>query len=202
MIARVDTICAARILNSNRSPMTPACLLTAWSNHEGELRGYLRHRMGNAQDAEDLLQEVFLKALRQGARFCAVHNARAWLFQVARNALADRLRVAHEQIPLPDELPTPDTEAPPRVDDLAQCLPRVLAELSETDRLAITLCDIEGRSQQALAEQLGISLPGAKSRIQRARTRLQRHLVEACQVRFDDDGKVCCLTPRTDNSVP
>jgi RNA polymerase sigma-70 factor (ECF subfamily) len=176
--------------------MTPPCLLTAWSSHEGELRGYLRHRLGTPQDADDLLQEVFLKALRQGARFCSVDNARAWLFQVARNTLADRLRVAREHIPLPDELPIPEVEPSPRVDDLAQCLPRVLAELSEADREAITWCDIDGLSQQALADRLGISLPGAKSRIQRARVRLQKRLVESCKVRFDDDGKVCCFTPR------
>jgi RNA polymerase sigma-70 factor, ECF subfamily len=48
--------------------------------------------VGNHQDAEDLLQNVFLKALRQGRRFCSVENGRAWLFQVARNALADGLR--------------------------------------------------------------------------------------------------------------
>ncbi len=177
---------------------TPSCLLNAWSAHEGELRGYLRHRMRNADDAEDLLQEVFLKALRQGGRFCDIGNARAWLFQVARNALADRLRVGREQVPLPsdDELamPTRDESAP--VEDLSQCLPRVLAELSADDRLAITLCDLSGAPQQALADQLGISLPGAKSRIQRARTRLRNRLLAACKVKFDQTGKVCGFTPR------
>ena len=44
----------------------------------------------------------------------------------------------------------------------------MLAELSEADRLALTLCDIEGQPQQALADVLGLSLPGAKSRLQRA----------------------------------
>lgn len=81
-------------------------------------------------------------------------------------------------------------------DDLSQCLPRVLSELSAEDRLAITLCDIEGHSQQVLAERLGISLPGAKSRIQRARLRLREQLVTACKVSFDDNGEVCCFVPR------
>ncbi|MGC1518341.1 MAG: RNA polymerase subunit sigma-70, partial [Azonexus sp.] len=43
---------------------------------------------------------------------------------------------------------------------------------------------------------LGISLPGAKSRIQRARKRLRNRLVKACQVTFDDQGEVCCFVPR------
>jgi RNA polymerase sigma-70 factor (ECF subfamily) len=171
------------------------CLLSAWERHERELLGYLRHRLADAAEAEDLLQEVFLKALRQGAAFCSVANPRAWLFQVARNAMADHLRGAKCHVALPDDLAMPETRSD-AVDDLTGCLPRVLAELSEEDRLAITLCDVEGLSQQALAAHLGLSLPGAKSRVQRARARLRARLIEACQVRFDDNGQVCCFTPR------
>jgi RNA polymerase sigma-70 factor (ECF subfamily) len=177
--------------------MSPPCLLDAWSIHEAELRGYLRHRLGDDQEAKEALQDIFLKALRQGWRFCGVENARAWLFQVARNTLADRLRAHRDHLPLPEDLPAPDSQATVPLDDLAQCLPRVLAELSESDRLALTLCDLEGQPQQVLADRLGLSLPGAKSRLQRARARLRQRLVNACQVRFDDSGRVCCFTPRT-----
>jgi len=60
------------------------CLTSAWTLHAGELRGWLRHRVGDDALADDLLQDLFLKALRQGERFCDLHNARAWLFEVAR----------------------------------------------------------------------------------------------------------------------
>jgi len=176
--------------------MTVPCLLTAWSSHVSELRGYLRHRANLQDEADDLLQEVFIKAMRQDALFCSIENPRAWLFQVARNALADRLRCAREHIPLPEDVPAPKPDEHPVVDDLSQCLPRVLSELSAEDRLAITLCDIEGHSQQVLADRLGISLPGAKSRVQRARQRLREQLVTACKVTFDDNGEVCCFVPR------
>lgn len=175
---------------------TPPCLLNAWSSHAPELKRYLDHRLGDADEAADLLQDAFIKALRQGRGFCAVRNPRAWLFQVARNTLTDRLRAQREHLPLSEDLPAPADTPPSPLDRLAECLPRVLAELSEADRLALTLCDIEGQPQQVLADRLGLSLPGAKSRLQRARTRLQRRLVEACQVRFDEQGRVCCFTPR------
>jgi predicted DNA-binding protein (UPF0251 family) len=64
----------------------------------------------------------------------------------------------------------------------------VSVELGADDRLAITFCDIDGGSQQALAEHLGISLSGAKSRIQRARQRLKQKMEKGCQVRFDETG--------------
>lgn len=176
--------------------MAVPCLLTAWQAHVGELRAYLHRHGAPADEVDDVLQEVFIKALRQDAKFCRIENARAWLFEVTRNALLDRLRRSREHVELPADIPAPGVEAAPVVDALSQCLPRVLAELSAADRLAITLCDLEGQTQQVLAERLGISLPGAKSRLQRARRRLRAQLVSACQVRFDADGEVCCFVPR------
>jgi len=181
--------------------MNVPCLMAAWSACEAELRGYLCHRLGHLEDAEELLQEVFIKAMRQGEQFCGVDNPRAWLFQVARNALADRWRLSHQHLPLPDDLAAPSPDGASPVDDLSQCLPRVLAELSAEDRLAITFCDIEGRSQQELAEHLGLSLSGAKSRLQRARQRLKQKMETGCQVRFDETGAVCDFTPRPPLSV-
>ncbi len=171
------------------------CLMTAWHWHEAELRGWLRHRLGNAVDAEDLLQDVFLKAMRQGERFCAIVNARAWLYEVARNALADRLRLAHNTVELPEGL-SADIEEAAAVDSLAACLPRVLSELSPEDREAITLCDLERLPQEEYARRKGLSLPGAKSRVQRARKRLREQLTQSCQVHLDAAGQVSDFVPR------
>lgn len=171
------------------------CLLQAWRSHESELRAWLRHRLDNAVDAEDILQDLFLKAMRQGDRFCAIENARAWLFDVARNLAADRLRVARQMVELPDDLTAETTEAA-TVDNLVACLPRVLSELSEEDREAITLCDLEGLTQHEYAQRKGLSLPGAKSRVQRARRRLRERLTAACQVTLDSSGQVADFVPR------
>ena len=171
------------------------CLMSAWHRHEAELRAWLRGRMGNQHDAEDMLQELFLKALRQDKKFCEIGNARAWLFEVARNAIADRLRLKKDQVELPDDL-LAETDAPLPVDTLAACLPRALAELDADDREALTLCDLDGLNQADYAHMKGLTLPGAKSRVQRARKRLREHLSQACQVRFDEAGKVCCFVPR------
>lgn len=170
------------------------CLMRAWDAHESELRAWLRRRLDNAHDAEDMLQDLFVKAMRQDRKFCELANARAWLFEVARNALADRLRVKRELIELPEDLTAEHEELPP-VDSLAACLPRVLATLAEDDREAITRCDLEGMSQQDYAQFKNLSLPGAKSRVQRARKRLREELTRACNVRFDEAGNVCCFKP-------
>lgn len=173
-----------------------ACITRAWRAHQAELRTFLAHRAGSAADADDLLQEIFLKAMRQGEAFCGLDHPRAWLFQVARNLLVDRLRLTREQVPLPEDLLADPDPASAPVDLLSHCLPRVLSELAPEDRDAVTLCDIHGMSQRDYAARFGLSLPAAKSRVQRARLRLRAHMAEVCQVSFDEDGKVCCFVPR------
>lgn len=172
------------------------CILDAWQRHEGELRRFLRHRSGDDTVAEDLLQEVFLRALRQPNGLCGIDNPRAWLFRTARNLLIDRLRLNRELVPLPEELAWQAPEETSVVDSLAQCLPRVLACLSTQDREAIELCDIAGMSQGDYARRLGLSLSAAKSRVQRARMRLKARLSESCRVRYDETGRVCCFEPQ------
>jgi RNA polymerase sigma-70 factor (ECF subfamily) len=142
-----------------------------------------------------MLQELFLKALRQRERFCAIVNARAWLFEVARNALADRLRVKRHLVDLPPDLTAAGDETPV-VGGLAACLPRVLSELDAEDREAITWCDLDGLPQAQYAHRKGLSLAGAKARVQRARKRLRARLTQACQVRFDETGHVSDFVPR------
>ena len=175
------------------------CVAAAWRAHGGELRGYLRHRVADVEVAEDLLQEVFVKAMRQGSNFCVLENPRAWLFQVTRNALVDRLRSTHPQVSLSDELaesslPEPETTAP--VDALAGCLARTLGELAPEDAAILRACDIDGQTQRAYALAHDLSLPATKSRLLRARRRLRERLTKVCQVQFEPDGSVCGHVPR------
>lgn len=172
-----------------------ACVLEAWHDNEPALRVWLRRHAGDDALGDDLLGDVFLKAIRAGDRFCAVEDARAWLFQVARTTQIDRLRTSRDLVPIPETLAAPAEEARP-VYTLASCLPRALSELPPDDADALRRCDLEGMTQAEYARQVGISLPGAKSRLQRARRRLKEHLTTACKVRLDERGDVCCFVPR------
>ena len=172
-----------------------ACAANAWLEHQSEIKGYLMHRLADPATAADLLQDIFLKALRQGERFCTLDNRRAWLFQVARNALADHLRLAKANVPLPEDLADEEPVIAP-VDALAGCIEQVLSELPEGDRDLLRRCDLEGMKLQDYADAHGLGLPAVKSRIQRARRRMRDTLIRRCQVRFDDVGQVCCHAPR------
>jgi RNA polymerase sigma-70 factor (ECF subfamily) len=171
-----------------------ACVSRAWTAHEAELRGFLRHRLGDEHAAEDLLQDTFIKAMRAGQGFCSLDNPRAWLFRVARNAMTDRFRGAKALEPLEqhaESLTLVETDPAPPVDELTSCLARVISELAPEDADVLRACEIEGLTQRAFAESRGLSLAAVKSRLLRARQRLRDRMALACRVQFDpDDGRV------------
>lgn len=175
------------------------CLISAWRQHQGELLGWLARQLADRETAHDLLQDVFLKALRQGPAFCDVNNARAWLFEVARNTLTDHHRRqppvdgwSPEQL---DQLPQPD-ESTPVVDQLTGCLCRVLGELEASDADIIRQCDLHGVRQQDYATQHGLSLPATKARLRRARERLRVAMTLGCQIQSLPGGGVSDFVPR------
>ena len=171
------------------------CVLRAWTAHESELHNYLRHRSKDAHQADDLLQEVFVKAMQQGKQFCTLDNERAWLFQVARNALVDQFRLGRDVTELPDDLPQPEISREP-IQALSACVARVLSELTPEDRDIIEQCDLEGVKQKDYAAAQKLSLPAVKSRLLRARERMRARMSTACQVRFDEQGRVQGHVPR------
>jgi RNA polymerase sigma-70 factor (ECF subfamily) len=167
------------------------CVLDAWRAHETELHAFLIGQVRDPALADDLLQDVFLKAVREGARFCGLDSPRAWLFQVTRHLVIDRYRVRKPTVPVADALPAPESAVTP-VEALSACLEHALQALDDDDRDVVQRCDIDGQAQRAYAEAHGLSVPAVKARIQRARARLRHRLIERCGVRFDADGHVCC----------
>lgn len=179
---------------------TRPCLMQAWAKHRVELMQWFSHRTQDSHTAQDLHQEVFLKAMAQGEKFCSVVNARAWLFAVAHNILADQHR---HKVPVelwPQEALedfSEPTQGAPVVEQLTGCLGRVLTELDATDADIIRRCDLDGMTQQAYAEANGLGLPATKARLRRARERLRMQLTQSCQVQVSPNEGVLDFVPRS-----
>lgn len=166
------------------------CVLGAWRAHERELKRFLQRRMRDPDTAEDLLHEIFLKAMEAGQGFCRLDNPRAWLFRVARNAAIDFERRQRDTVST-DELPSASVERDP-VEALEQCLAYNLSQLRPEEQDIIRHCDLQGLRQAEFASTRNLTLPAAKARLLRARQRLRELMMRNCQVRFDDQGRVCC----------
>ena len=145
----------------------------------------------DAADADDLVQETFLRAYRSWHTFQPGSDARRWLFTICRNAfLRSRERERHT---VPLEESEAESLAGHRMQrellqagvgdvitriDLAPALTRALDDLAEPYRSAVMLVDVEDQSYDAAAEVLGVPIGTVRSRLFRGRRLLQRSLLE------------------------
>lgn len=171
------------------------CAEAAWHAHEAELRRYIAKNVSDVDLAEDIIQETFLRAMVQGQSFCTLESPRAWLFQVSRNLLTDHWRKQRRRGALPEDFESTWAE-PEHVDEpldgLLDCIEPNLRYLSSSDESIIRACDLNHQTVQHYANEHGLTLSAAKSRLLRARTRLRTSMIARCGVQFDESQNVCC----------
>jgi len=145
----------------------------------------------DASDAEDLVQETFLRAYRQWHSFQPGTDCKRWLSQICRNLMVDAKRKALRETPTPDE----ELEALSAADahitamaagvgdmyarmDLGPAILAAIAGLEPVFKEVVVLSDIEDLSYDEIAARLSIPIGTVRSRLFRARRRLQEELVE------------------------
>jgi RNA polymerase sigma-70 factor (ECF subfamily) len=179
-------------------PLNSPSLESIWNVYYCRLLAFLRRRVANEAEAEDLLQEVFLRVHQHLCCLPQPEKMDSWIYQIARNLITDHYRKRRETEELPDDLRAEEefTEEDSQA-ELALSLKEMVGELPEPYRDAILLTEYQGLSQVELAGRLGLSVSAAKSRVQRAREKLRDLLLACCHVELDRRGKVidyyaCC----------
>ena len=157
---------------------------TIWNESSARLRQFIRARVADPATAEDILQDVFLKFQSRLDEFQDPAKVQGWLFLVARNAIIDHYRTRKPTSELPETLPAELPENPIEIEELKRVFRHIIGGLPEPYREALVLTEFEGLTQVALAKRLGISLSGAKSRVQRGRELLKERLLDACHREF------------------
>jgi RNA polymerase sigma-70 factor (ECF subfamily) len=175
-----------------------------WNGFHGALRSFIARRMDNPADAEDALQEVFIRVQRSIGEVEAEDRIDAWLYQITRNVIADHYRspaarrnkadaAELEELPAPADEPN---EAPVALRGLSKCLRPFVNALPEIYRDALVLTELEGKTQAAAAEELGISLAAMKGRVRRGRALLKESFLDCCKIDLDARGAVVDFRPR------
>jgi RNA polymerase sigma-70 factor (ECF subfamily) len=155
------------------------------------LVGVMHHLVGNADEAEDLAQEVFLRVYRTRKKYRPRAKFSTWLFTIANNlalnALRDRKRrpVLPLEVQQSGEAPTPAAPAqmrdqPPthslQQQELAAVIRTALDGLNERQRVAIVLNKFEDMNYADISEVMGLSTKAVKSLLSRARVKLREAL--------------------------
>ncbi|HVM13906.1 MAG TPA: sigma-70 family RNA polymerase sigma factor, partial [Egibacteraceae bacterium] len=152
---------------------------------------------GDADDAADLTQDVFVRVYRNLDRY-QPGTFDGWLYRITKNLFLDhvRRRKRLRLEALPDEewrAPASDDPGPAELVDrrtLEARLERGLAELSADFRLAVVLCDVEGLSYDEISEATGWPTGTVRSRIHRARKQLRDFLEREAADHANDLGSI------------
>jgi RNA polymerase sigma-70 factor, ECF subfamily len=176
--------------------MTAAEIDTIYIEFHNSLRSFILSRVSDAQAAEDILQEVFIRihSNLQGLRDQS--KLRSWIYQISRNAIIDYYRREVITEELPEALPAWEDVTPDASEELATTLGAFLRCLPEKYEEALLMTEYQGLTQKDMAERLGLSLSGAKSRVQRAREKLKEALLDCCHFEMDNRGGILTYTPR------
>jgi len=158
-----------------------------WQEHKSRMRAYIARRVRDQDAVDDILQDVFLKTHTSLHTVKSHGSITAWLYRVAANAIIDHYRAQKPWDELPEELAAPEAEHN-YMAELAGCLRPLITDLPETYQSALILSELEGLPQKEVAARLGISLSGAKSRVQRGREKLREGLLRCCDIETGRSG--------------
>jgi len=160
-----------------------------WYQYHQKLLSFIKQKVGN-DVAEDILQDVFVKIHTQVDSLKESNKLESWLFQVTRNTIVDYYRSRKPMEALTDWLKQKNINDDEKTrKELSLCLEPMVKMLPDKYKKAIQLSEIEGKTQQEVARLEGISLSGAKSRVQRGRKLLKEILNDCCQIEINRNNQ-------------
>lgn len=173
-----------------------------YAEHHARILRYLT-RMVGAQDAEDLAQEVFIRAAKAYDGFRHEAKIETWLYRIATHVAVDRLRgtALRRETMLGEELgevAEDGREAGSTLEEKTlrraanECIRNVIYGLPENYRTPLILSELEGFTNREIAEILDVSLDTVKIRLHRAKDKLKKALLDACQFSRDERNELTC----------
>jgi RNA polymerase sigma-70 factor (ECF subfamily) len=178
-----DSSRSAAIEVVERDPAIPEVLQALVDNHARFL-AFLERRVGSRDEAEDILQEAFVRSLDHASSLGSSASATAWFYRVLRNAITDHYRRQDTRGRALDRLAaeTEDSNAPDGELEavVCQCILSLVETLKPEYGAAIRRVDLDGLSVRDFATEAGVTPGNAGVRLHRAREALGRQLARSC----------------------
>lgn len=163
-----------------------------WSEFHAELRAYIVGKTQQEADADDILQDIFVKIIRHIDKVNQARHVRHYIYGMVRNALNDyyrQQRQPSDEAEL-ERLAAEDESSQLNATIAACCVRPFIHQLPAPYRDALLMTEFQEISQKELAENLGISYSGAKSRVQRGKEKLKGLILDCCAYQSDAYGNL------------
>lgn len=173
----------------------------AWSEFHKKLRAYVRRRV-NGGAVDDVVSDILLRLVRSQDKMDGAINPMAWVYRVAANVITDHYRKSAREKKLLEKVSLEGATLAALADpedsssSLALCLVPLIKSLPAPYEQALMLTDIDGLSQVEASRQLGLSVSGMKSRVQRGRQKLRTLLTHCCDIEINRRGNIVDYIPR------
>ncbi len=178
-----------------------------WNDFHKELRSFIVKKVHNQSDADDILQDVFVKIIRNSDKVNQADNIRHYFYGIVKNTINDYFRNNQRTISLEDIPELTNTEIPEFLSHeetnslnttISECCVKpFINKLPDNYKNALLISEFEGVSQKELARKLNISYSGAKSRVQRGKQQLKKLILDCCAYESDVYGNL--IEPESKN---
>jgi RNA polymerase sigma-70 factor, ECF subfamily len=179
---------------------------TIYKQFHSDLLGYVKSKVRSREDAEDILQNVFIKISSNIGKLTEEVKLKNWIFTITRNAIIDyyRANASKKKVAVPGELDQSILQAddPDPTKGLDQCMSSMISLLPEEYRDIIIDSEIKGIRQKDLADKYEMAYPSMRSRVQRGRERLKQLFYNCCHIETDRHGNILAAESRTDCDGP
>lgn len=162
-----------------------------WGEYRTTLYRFILTRVNDPAMAEDIVQDVLIKVYERLNTLKDQEKILSWMYQITRNVIVDYYRRYKPTEDIDKTNVVKEINIQEDVEkELAQCLLPMVNQLPSNYRQAIKMAEFDGLTQKVIAQKQGLSLSGAKSRVQRGRKLLKEILLECCRIELDHQGKV------------
>ncbi|MCH2223737.1 MAG: RNA polymerase sigma factor SigZ [Crocinitomicaceae bacterium] len=168
-----------------------------WKDFASQLLGFIKARVHSPENAEDILQDVFIKIHQQSNHLNDKTKLTSWIYQITRNTIIDFYR--KKKITSSENIISEISEEVSPLTDFKfiHCLMPFVKELPKKYREALEKTIYGEFSQKEYAKEINLSYSATKSRVQRARKMVKELFVSCCNVKTDSYGNV--ISSRHDN---
>jgi len=163
-----------------------------WKTFHQQLLAFIVSKVGDRHLAEDILQDVFVKILKNIDKLSDDEKLQPWLYQICRHSIIDYFRKSSKNETKLDDnavnrLIAEETE-PERGAQLSRCLATLINELPDNMNAILVDSELEQIRQAVIADKYQLTLSAVKARIRRGRTLLKEKLQSCCEFEFNENG--------------
>ena len=167
---------------------------TVWDKFRYELLIYIKAKVNDEYEAEDILQEIFFKIYRNIKQLNDEAKLKSWLYKITNNTIIDYYRrgkssaLQIEEVESVQEIAEENDNMNNEI--LKCCLKLFLHELPDKYKEPLEMYELKGLKHREISEKLNITMSGSKTRIQRARKKLRKAYTECCEIESDIYGNI------------